>query len=93
MIEVKVRHRQTLSDICLQVYGTLDGIVALALQNGIPVSGELQPGLVLSCPDVTYDNYLQTYVRKNDIVPATADDGRGEISQRIFTEEFTEEFQ
>ena len=93
MIEVKVRHRQTLSDICLQIYGTLDGIVALALQNGIPVSGELQPGLGLSCPDVTYDNYLQTYVRKNAIVPATADDGRGEISQRIFTEEFTEEFQ
>jgi hypothetical protein len=93
MIEVKVRHRQTLSDICLQVYGTLDGIVALARENSIPVSGELQPGLVLSCPDVTYDNYLQTYVRKNSIVPATADDGRGEISQRIFTEEFTEEFQ
>ena len=93
MIEVKVRHRQTLSDICLQVYGTLDGIIALALANRIPVSGELQPGTVLSCPDVTYDNYLQTYVRKNAIVPATAYDGLGEISQRIFTEQFTEEFE
>ena len=93
MIEVKVRHRQTLSDVCLQIYGTLDGIVALARQNGIPVSGELQAGAVLSCPDVTYDNYLQTYVRKNAIVPATEDDGRGEISQRIFTEQFTEEYQ
>ncbi len=93
MIEVKVRHRQTLSDICLQVYGTIEGIIALARQNGISVSEEMQPGTVLSCPDVTYDNYLQTYVRKNAIVPATAYDGRGEISQRIFTEEFTEEFQ
>ena len=93
MIEVKVRRRQTLSDVCLQVYGTLDGIIALALENGIPVSGELQPGAVLSCPDVTYDNYLQIYVRRNAIIPATEDDGLGEISQRIFTEQFTEEFE
>lgn len=93
MIEVKVRHRQTLSDICLQVYGTLDGIVALARENDIPISGELEPGTVLTCPDVAYDNYMQKYVRSNDIIPATEEDGIGEISPRIFTEEFTEEFQ
>lgn len=93
MIQVKVRRRQTLSDICLQVYGTLAGIVELARENGISVTQELVPGAVLTCPDVTYDNYLQTYVRKNGIIPATEYDGRGEIPQRIFTEEFTEEFQ
>lgn len=93
MIRVQVRRRQTLSDICLQVYGTLAGLVQLALENGISVTQELIPGDVLTCPDVTYDNYLQTYVRKNGIIPATAYDGRGEIRQRIFTEEFTEEFQ
>ncbi len=93
MLTVTVRRRQTLSDICLQVYGTLEGIMALARANGLAASEELQPGLVLECPDVTYDAYLQTYVRKNGIVPATAYDGRGEISQRIFTEQFTEEFE
>lgn len=93
MIQVRVRRRQTLSDICLQIYGTLAGLVELARENGISVTQELTPGSVLTCPDVTYDNYLQTYVRKNGIIPATAYDGRGEIRQRIFTEEFTEEFQ
>ena len=93
MIRVQVRRRQTLSDICLQVYGTLAGLVELARANGLSVTQELTPGAVLNCPDVTYDNYLQIYVRKNGIIPATAYDGRGEIRQRIFTEEFTEEFQ
>ena len=92
MITVTVRRRQTLSDICLEVYGTIDGVVALAAANGLPVAGELQPGLVLECPDVAYDNYLQTYVRKNGIVPATRKDGAAALQQRIFTEQFTEEF-
>ena len=91
MFAVTVRRRQTLSDVCLQVYGTIEGIIALARENNL--SGELVAGTVLQCPDVTYDNYMQDYVRKNGIIPATAYNGRGEISQRIFTEQFTEEFE
>jgi len=93
MVKITVRRRQTLSDVCLQVYGTIEAIAALARQNDVPISGELEAGTVLQCPDITFDNYLQTYVRKNGIVPATAYDGRGEIRQRIFTEQFTEEFE
>lgn len=93
MFAVTVRRRQTLSDVCLQVYGTIEGIIALARENNLSPSGELVAGTVLQCPDVTYDNYMQDYVRKNGIIPATAYNGRGEISQRIFTEQFTEEFE
>ena len=93
MFAVTVRRRQTLSDVCLQVYGTIEGIIALARENNLPPSGELEAGTVLQCPDVTYDNYLQDYVRKNGIIPATAYNDRGEIRQRIFTEEFTEQFE
>lgn len=92
-MQVTVRQRQTLSDISLQVYGVLTGVIGLAQANDIPVTAELAAGTVIECPDVTYDTYLQNYVRKNGIVPATAYDGRGEIRQRIFTEEFTEEFE
>lgn len=92
-MQVIVRHRQTLSDIALQVYGVLSGILGIARANGVPVTAELDAGTVLECPDVTYDTYLQNYVRKNGIIPATAYDGRGELPQRIFTEEFTEEFE
>ena len=91
-MKVIVRQRQTLSDIALQIYGVLSGVIVIARQNDLAVTDELTAGMVLECPDLTFDNYLQNYVRKNGIVPATEYDGEGEIPQRIFTEEFTEEF-
>lgn len=85
--------RQTLSDIALQVYGDLSGLPGIARANGISITADLEVNTTLDCPDVVYDAYLQDYVRKYGIRPATAyDDSEGEIRQRIFTEEFTLEF-
>lgn len=92
-MKVIVQQRQSLSDIALQVYGDISGVVAIARENGLSVTPELVVGQVLQCPDVVYDNYLQNYVRKNGIKPATLFDGLGEISQRIFTDEYTLEFE
>ena len=92
-MKVIVQQRQSLSDIALQVYGDISGVVAIARANGFSVTPELVVGQVLQCPDVVYDNYLQNYVRKNGIKPATLFDGIGEISQRIFTDEYTLEFE
>lgn len=92
-MKVIVQQRQSLSDIALQVYGDISGVVAIARANGLSVTPELAVGQVLQCPDVVYDNYLQNYVRKNGIKPATLFDGLGEISQRIFTDEYTLEFE
>ena len=92
-MKVIVQQRQSLSDIALQVYGDISGVVAIARENGLSVTPELIVGQVLQCPDVVYDNYLQNYVRKNGIKPATLFDGLGEISQRIFTDEYTLEFE
>lgn len=91
-MKVIVQQRQSLSDIALQVYGDVSGVIAIARENGLSVTPDLVAGQVLQCPDVVYDNYLQNYVRRNGIKPATLYDGIGEISQRIFTEEFTLEF-
>ena len=91
-MKVKVLQRQSLADIALEVYGDLSGLPGIARENGISMTDDLVPGTVLICPDVVYDNYLQNYVRKNGIKPATVDAG-GEIPQRIFTEQFTLEFQ
>lgn len=88
-----VLKRQTLSDIALQIYGDISGISGIARTNGIAITADLYVGQVLECPDVVYDAYLQNYVRKYGIKPATAYyDDEGEIRQRIFTEEFTLEF-
>lgn len=89
---VTVRHRQTLSDIAIQVYGDIRGVGALAEANGIGMTDDLEPGTVLKCPETVYDRYLQTYVRALGITPATAFDPDGEVEMRIFTEEYTEEY-
>lgn len=91
---ITVLKRQTLSDIALEVYGDISGITGIARANNLAITAELQAGQRLQCPDVTYDAYLQNYVRKYGIKPATAyNDGEGQIRQRIFTEEFTLEFE
>ena len=92
-MKVIVLKRQTLSDIALQVYGDISGLPGIARANGLSMTAELDVNTVLVCPDVVYDAYLQDYVRRNGIKPATDyDDTEGEIRQRIFTEEFTLEF-
>lgn len=92
-MKVTVLMRQTLSDIALEIYGDISGLPGIARANGLAITSDLSVGQVLECPDVVYDAYLQNYVRKYGIKPATAyaDEG-GEIRQRIFTEEFTLEF-
>lgn len=92
-MKATVLMRQTLSDIALEIYGDISGLPGIARANGLAITSELSVGQVLECPDVVYDAYLQNYVRKYGIKPATAyDDAGGEIRQRIFTEQFTLEF-
>lgn len=68
---VTVLARQTLSDIAIQVYGDISGVVDIAAANNIGITDELVPGQELHCPEVVYDNYMQQYVRKRSIKPAT----------------------
>lgn len=93
-MKVIVLKRQTLSDIALEVYGDLRGLPGIAQANGLAITADLEVGAELFCPDVVYDAYLQNYVRKYGIKPATTyNDEGGEIRQRIFTEQFTLEFE
>ena len=91
-MKVIVLKRQTLSDITLEVYGDISGLPGIARANGLSMTAELEVNQVLQCPDVVFDAYLQNYVQKYGIKPATAYSEDGEIRQRIFTEEFTLEF-
>ena len=71
-MKVTVQHRQTLSDIAIQVYGDIRGLAALMQANKVSATEELQPGTVLECPETVYDRYLQNYVNATNIKPATA---------------------
>lgn len=87
-----VRARQCLADIAIQVYGDIRAVVDLAAVNGLSITADIEAGVVLECPDIVYDQYLQTYVRKNGVMPATALSELDEMRPRIFTDQFTKEF-
>lgn len=91
-MKIKVQHRQTLADLAIQVYGDIRGAVEIAVANGIDVTGELEAGVELECPDITYDPYIRDYVKKKSITPATELSELDSLQVRIFTDEFTEEY-
>lgn len=44
MIKVKVLNRQTIYDVCIQQYGSLDFLVNLVVDNSLLASKDIQPG-------------------------------------------------
>ena len=70
-MKVTVMNGQTLADIAVQVYGTIEAMPLIASANGISMSDDLSTGQVIECPDKVFDQYLQDYVRNNNIKPAT----------------------
>ena len=90
---VIVQQRQTVSDIAIQVYGSVEAAIEIAEANNISVTDDLQPGMSIECPDKVYDRYLQSYMSARRVNPATAADPEGEVRMKIFTEQFTKEFE
>ncbi len=91
-MKITVLGRQTVSDIALQVYGDIRGVSVLAEANNISITDTLTPGTELECPEIVYDKVLQDYARKRDLRPATELESDGEIRGRIFTAEFTDQY-
>lgn len=70
-MKVTAMNGQTLADIAVQVYGTIEAMTGIANTNGISMSDDLATGQIIKCPDKVFDQYLQDYVRNNNIKPAT----------------------
>lgn len=70
-MKVTVMVGQTLADIALQEYGTIEAMPLIAYSSGISLSADVHSGQVLECPDKLYDTYLQNYAKSNNIKPAT----------------------
>lgn len=88
---VTVKNGQTLPDIAIQEYGSLEAVIMLAQTNKVSPTSDLVPGSTLQCPDQVFDLGLQTYCKNNKVSPATYI-GTVDTDLRIFTEQFTEQF-
>ena len=89
-MKVKVKDGQTLADIAIQEYGSLEAAMELAKANGL--SDIPTPGTELTLQDAVYDKTMADYCKVNGVSPATQRDTSG-MRLRIFTKEFTKEFE
>lgn len=73
-MKVTVLSGQSLVDIAIQVYGSAEGVFLLALENGLSVTDELEPGqtLIYSSDNVIRADVVQ-YLRAKRVTPATGE--------------------
>ncbi len=90
-MEVEVKDGQTLADIAIQEYGSLEALPALAAVNGIGMTDTLAAGSRLQLPDVSFNRLIQQYCKANDVSPAT-ERGMTDVKLRVFGGEFAPQF-
>lgn len=86
-MKVVVLAGQTLADIALQVYGSVEGVFVLAQENGLEVTDTLLPGQELEYqPENVLNKGVTQYYATERIYPATSFDRN--ISEGVFDETF-----
>lgn len=72
-MKIGVLHNQSLLDIAISYGGNISVAFAIALENGISVTDDLQPGRLLAIPEnIAQDVEIVNYYRSRGIHPATA---------------------
>ena len=72
-MKVTVMQGQSLVDIAMQVYGSAEGVFALAKENGLSVTDEVSPGQVLTYdPGNVVEKSVSDYYDTNGVRPVTA---------------------
>ena len=87
-----VQAGQTLLDIAVQEYGTIEAVFMLAKANDMSITDSLQAGQQIEIPEKVYNSELADYCRRNSVCPTTSETASNAIRLRIFTEQFTEQF-
>jgi LysM repeat protein len=71
-MQVTVLNNQSLFDVAIQYYGTVEASVSIAILNGISITDELVPGQVLNVPVIDYGfSDVANYFNIEKIEPAT----------------------
>lgn len=72
-MKLKVLPNQTLVDIAMQVYGSAEGVIRLATENGLSVTDDLKAGQPLTySTDSEKEKKVTEYYSSRSIHPATA---------------------
>ncbi|AMA48997.1 hypothetical protein [Flavobacterium covae] len=85
-----VLHNQSLIDFTLHHCGTLDGIMAMAVENNISITEILTPGQVLTIPnEIIKDIDIVGFYETKRVIPASGFNTlENEALQNMFAYEF-----
>lgn len=72
MKQITIIANQSLCDISLQEYGTMDALFSLAALNGMSITDDLTAGKALVLHPDRETNDVNTFYRINQLLPATA---------------------
>ncbi|MFY0714135.1 hypothetical protein J1D01_10690 [Seonamhaeicola sp. NFXS20] len=73
MAEIRVKYKQSLLDIAIQEYGSINEVDVLELENNMSRTDVIPAGTVLRIPDITVlEPDVQLYYKKKQLKPATA---------------------
>ncbi len=82
---VEVLHRQTISDIAIQEYGGVEGLLQLIKDNeGLTLTSNLTTGQLLKITAIPVNKVIAAYFKDNNLHPATkagdATSGNGDFN-------------
>ena len=64
---------QTMLDIAIQYCGDADSALDVAIANGLSLTDSLQPGQILTLPEIPANRAVANYYGVNGIKPATGE--------------------
>jgi len=72
-MSITVLINQSLLDVAIRYFGTVEAVLAIAILNNISITQELVPGQILEIPDSDYGyQEIVTFFNVNKKQPATA---------------------
>lgn len=85
------RDGQTLADIAIQEYGTLEALLPLAEAAATTLTAQPPAGTILPLPELHSPRHLQQWIKAQALSPATAPAADSPDS-RLFTQAFNPAF-
>lgn len=90
-MEIIVQDGQTLADIAIQEFGSLEAVVQLSIDNSMSVSDIPKAGSRLRLHSRVYNKVMQDFCKVNAVAPATLRD-ETKKRQGVFNDAFNELF-
>ncbi len=72
-MEIRVKYNQSLLDIAIQEYGSINEMLELAVANGLSITSAMATGTVLQIPELEpSEPSVQEYYKRKYLKPATS---------------------